>query len=297
VSEQDDAPKKDLSDFINTWPLYSPFELRFRVPSSSPELPWTILRDCPRCKATPTWERKYPGGGASAGADVSVGVGRVTSYSCTHCKQGRSQIHIWYSQENESVKSADGQSSAVKRAVFRKLGQHPAQSIKPDREVVQALPPVLLELFKKGLTSLSQGYGIGALAYFRRVVEDGTGHLIELFAARAREDGDEAAAQTILAAKDDHHMEERLKVAADALPTDLRPGGVNPLAVLYAHYSRGLHGLPDNECLSVAQHLSFAIAYIFKNWRRQMEEASTFRQTVQKWSDPDKAHEKTPDES
>lgn len=45
---------------VNDWPLYSPFHIDYKAPipySSIPDLPRTILRDCPTCNATPTWEQ------------------------------------------------------------------------------------------------------------------------------------------------------------------------------------------------------------------------------------------------
>src|SRR5439155_26247749 len=158
--------------------------------------------------------------------------------------------------------------------------------------LAKGLTEPVLDLFKKGLTSLTHGFGLGALAYFRRVVEDASAELIDLFADRAGADGDSETAQAIRAAEQNSRMEDRLKVASEALPPTLRPGGVNPLAVLYARYSRGIHGLSDEECLTVAQQLLFALQYIFENWKKQMEEAAQFRLTVQQWSNPKKTAER-----
>jgi len=277
---------KRLTEFINTWPLYSSFEIVFEPPTMAhPNLPDMILRDCSICEATPTWARENPTVSNSS-SPMGVGVGYVVQYVCTHC--GKENIHLWFDQANTNRKNADGAYGGTTRSVFRKLGQWPSQQIEPDREISKALSQPLLDFFKKGLTSLNHGYGLGALAYFRRVVEDASTVLIDLFAERAAAEGDQAAADTIRAAKGAGHVEDRLRTAADALPTSLRPGGVNPLSVLYTHYSRGIHGLSDDECLVIAQRLYFAMEYIFKNWRKQMEDAAEFRRTVQRWSDPSK---------
>jgi len=52
-----------------------------------------------------------------------------------------------------------------------KLGQWPAQSIDPPKKA-KLLGKQTEEFYKKGLTSFQHGFGLGALAYFRRVVED-----------------------------------------------------------------------------------------------------------------------------
>lgn len=271
-----------LAEFINSWPLYSPFDLVYQQPCWHPDLPETILRDCPTCDATPTWARATPTSAQGGTGSVGVGVGSVIAYLCTHCK--KQSLRLWFTKVDTNASNAQGEYSGATKSVFRKLGQWPAQSTEPDPEVAKALSKPMLEVFKKGLTSLGHGYGLGALAYFRRVVEDASTQLIDLFADRAAADGDDAAADAIRAAKSAQHMEDRLRAAADALPPTLRPGGVNPLSVLYGHYSRGIHGLSDDECLQVAQQLDFAMEYIFRNWRKQMEDAAAFRRTVQQWS-------------
>lgn len=267
-----------LAEFINEWPLYSPFELEFNPPtSSSPALPRTVLRDCVRCRATPTWERIQPSSGA--GETIYVGVGQIVAYRCTHCRN--ESLRIWFDRAEFEAKAPDGTSTGYGKVRFRKLGQSPAQSIEPSREVLKTLNQATATLLRKGLTSLSHGYGLGALGYFRRVVEDASAELLELFAAKAAAEGDAAAAERIRAAKSGQRVEDRLKTAADALPATLRPGGVNPLAALYGHYSKGIHGLTDDECLEVARQLYGTLEYTLRNWRQQMEEAEQFRKAVQ----------------
>ncbi len=208
------------------------------------------------------------------------------AYRCTHC--GKAELRVWYILIPTRRKEPDGSVGPILAITLRKLGQWPPQSIEPDREVEKELKGSTLDFFKKGLTSLAHGFGLGALAYFRRVVEDATGQVIDMFADSAAADGNSEAARTIRVAKESGRTEDRLKLASEALPEGLRPGGANPLAVLYGHYSRGIHGLSDEQCLEVARELHFTLEYIFKNWRLQMQEAAKFKATVQRWSDPSK---------
>ena len=280
----EDIPKK-LAEFVNTWPLYSPFELKLAETTyQAPDLPRAILRECPRCQATPTWERS-PLYSAARAEEVYVGEGHIVAYRCTHC--GHEELRVWYCRSVFPTRNLiASKNEPIVAVTWRKYGQWPAQSIEPSRELAKGLTTPLLDIFKKGLTSLNHGFGLGALAYFRRVVEDASKELIDLFADKAKAEEDVEAEQAIRAAMQSYRMDERLKAASEALPATLRPGGANPLAVLYAHYSRSIHGLSDDECLEVARQLHFALEYIFKNWRTQMEEAAQFRTTVQQWSDP-----------
>ena len=167
-------------------------------------------------------------------AKVDVGAGYIVQYVCTHC--GQEELRIWYSESAYHPKAQDGtEAPFIVAATWRKLGQWPAQSIEPSREVAKELAAPVLDIFKKGLTSLGHGFGLGALAYFRRVVEEASVELINLFADKAKAEGDVDAEQAIRAAMQSHRMEDRLKAASDALPASLRPSGANPLAVLYAH--------------------------------------------------------------
>ena len=281
-----DLPKR-LSEFINDWPLYSPFKVVFADPLDyAPSLPETILRNCRKCEATPTWERRYPQSGNFAAVENYVGIGYVTAYACTHCK--KEELRIWYGSAFPREKKSDGNKGRIVEVILWKFGQYPAQSIEPSREVQKEIGASNLDMFKKGLTSLTHGFGVGALAYFRRVVEDQTLQVIDLFAGVAADDGNNEAVTAIQKAKENGRTEDRLRLAAQALPDSLRPGGVNPLAVLYQHYSRGIHGLSDEECLEIAMDLDFALEYIFKNWRVQMQDAAKFKATVQRWSDSSK---------
>jgi hypothetical protein len=192
---------------------------------------------------------------------------------------------LWYLVTTEPSK-VKGEEVSIVLATYRKLGQWPAQTTDPAPEVEKAISEPTRALYRKALTTLSHGFGMGSLAYFRRIVEDSTGEILSTFLAAAKAEGDDDTIAAIESAMSSRAADERLKLAADALPATLRPGGVNPLSALYGHYSQGLHGLSDEECLIVAQQLHFCLEYIFRNWKLQMDEAATFRSQIAKWSDP-----------
>ena len=272
-----DHARRLFAEFINEHSLYSPFEIELENENAFLDVPKNILRFCPQCDATPTWRMIAPDR-TNSDLYVATRVGFVIAYMCSHCE--KQIVTVWFSEVKKRTTA-----SGPMLQIFRKHGQWPAMSIQPDREIEKAFKDEsTLDLFKKGLTSLSQGYGIGALAYFRRVVEQAAMTLIDIAAEQAAAADDITAEQTIKAAKEQKKMEDRLRLAADALPASLRPGKVNPLSVLFSHYSQGMHNASDDECLAVASQLRFALEYFFKNWKRQMEEADRFRETVQKWS-------------
>lgn len=60
----------------------------------------------------------------------------------------------------------------VQKYFIRKIGQFPSFSIKPEPEVREFLTEENLEFYKKALMNISTGYGIGAFAYLRRIIEN-----------------------------------------------------------------------------------------------------------------------------
>ena len=166
--------------------------------------------------------------------------------------------------------------------VIHKVGQTPAWNIQPPKTVERALDPDDLELYTKGLICMSQSYGIGAVGYFRRVVENAIGALLDLVEDAAKTDEDAKALEAVQEARKQKNAEQKLQLVAEMAPASLRTGNVNPLATLYANYSRELHALSDEECLQVATELREALDYLFGNLWDQLGEAKASRENTTK---------------
>jgi hypothetical protein len=167
--------------------------------------------DHEKCKA-PTWWQAD-----DTTVYFSSGFIRGCNYTCRNCGEREQYYHfIW--QEN-----ANGN-------IFIKVGQWPPLTIEPSPELVKALGPEDAGLYKKGLIDFNFGHGIGAVGYFRRVLENKINDLLDLIAEAARNanvPADQIA--EIEAAKKKHRVEERIDIASAILPSYLRPGGHNPL--------------------------------------------------------------------
>jgi hypothetical protein len=106
------------------------------------------------------------------------------------------------------------------RLVYEKFGQYPAFEINPPKELAKALTPERLALYKKGKTSRHHGYGLGALVYFRRLVEDTTDELLDLLVTAMRDTGsDDAAVVPIIEAKAGRVFDEKVKIVGAASPS------------------------------------------------------------------------------
>ena len=94
-------------------------------------------------------------------------------YTCRNCGVCSQNYYvIWKEYEASST--------------FIKAGQWPPLTIQPTPELAKALGPENAELYKKGLIDFNFGHGIGAVGYFRRVLENKINTLLDLIEEAAR---------------------------------------------------------------------------------------------------------------
>ncbi len=195
-------------------------------------------------------------------------------YKCRNCGVSKQYYQfIWQEKEHYNI--------------FVKVGQWPALSIEPSPELAKALGPEDAKLYKRGLIDFNFGHGIGAVSYFRRVLENKINALLDLIAEAARNENlaSERLAE-IEAVKKSHRVEDKIDIASKILPAHLKPGGHNPLDKLYGPLSAGLHGESDDDCLTIFSEARFVFEYLFKNLTESNEEA---RKYVLRLSAPAKA--------
>jgi hypothetical protein len=187
--------------------------------------PETISLDCPNCKKETTW--------ATDGNDRStLQTLALYTYQCKLC--GKAWVYYLFSFGAGSL---------------TKIGQQPRPSSRVPQIVARRLG-ASAEFYRKGLTNLNEGYGIAAVAYFRRVVEDKTNELIEVVAdAAAAYSMPEKDVANLRAAKNEKVFEDKLKIASQAIPEVLKPDGANPLQALHGILSSGIHTQSEEECL------------------------------------------------
>jgi hypothetical protein len=211
-----------------------------------------------RCKAATWWETD------EASYYFTGNFIREKRYTCRNCGVNTQYYQlIW--QENTSSN------------VFIKIGQWPPLSIEPSPELAKALGSEDLKLYKKGLIDFKFGHGIGAVGYFRRVLENKVNALLDLLveAAKNAQVSDEHLAE-VEATKQSHRVEDKIDLAVKILPAHLKPGGHNPLDKLYRPLSAGLHGESDEECLTIFSEARFVFEYLFKNLTESNEEARRY---------------------
>lgn len=273
--------RDEVRRFLETAPLYSKLEIPFAQPIQRDEFPFaaSLTLACTSCKKDTTWawEQNWQ-------RDISLGT--CLSYYCGLCREARACFVLKIDPSGQEKKSSVPALAARipdRFSMFKltKIGQFPPYSINPPREIVEALGEHGTDLYKRALLLMSQGYGLGAVAYFRRLIEDAAVLLLDVVQEAADAESDDEARNAVAMARSSHNVDEKLRLVKDHVPAAIRPHGINPFAVLYGHFSSHLHGEPDDACLNIALELRTAFDFIFKTSRQTLKEARAFRETIQ----------------
>ncbi len=163
-----------------------------------------------------------------------------------------------------------------------KFGEHPPFGEMLPGRLISLIGPDR-DLFLKGQRCERQGLGIGAYAYYRRVVENQWDRLIariETAAERLR--APERVTQAIAKAKGKWRFGDAVDSLKDAIPDQLRIDGHNPLILLYRPLSLGLHELSEEECLEQAHSIRLVLAKLAENMAAALADDAELKAAVSK---------------
>ncbi|MEO9167323.1 MAG: hypothetical protein ABI230_02865 [Aestuariivirga sp.] len=117
------------------------------------------------------------------------------------------------------------------------------------------------DVFLKGRRSEMQGLGIGAYAYYRRIVESHKDNIFDEIIGVCEKIG---ASQEIVSglntAKQEVQFKKALEKAKEVMPAALLINGHNPLTLLHSALSSGIHAKSDAECLELANDIRIVLS-------------------------------------
>ncbi|EGR8992406.1 hypothetical protein BST55_22545 [Vibrio vulnificus] len=257
-------------EFIEEFPLYRKFEIS-ALPSSLDRLPKVnINMGCPSCKSSQTFtmRNEYHDGFGYVNYP-SKGAGVRLAYVCSHCNSFERLFFVKLADDGKWM---------------MKVGQYPAWEIAGEPNVERLLGKHR-SYYKKGLICESQGYGVAAFAYYRRIVEEIIDELLSeialLLSPAELSDYNvalEKTKQTLVTA-------EKIELVKDLLPAILRPEGMNPLSALHSALSEGLHAESDQECLEFAEHCREVLVFLVNQVAASKEAAKSFTTSMRKLLD------------
>jgi hypothetical protein len=162
----------------------------------------------------------------------------------------------------------------------QKLGEFPPFG-PPTPSRVMKLVGEDRELFLQGRRAELRGLGIGAFAYYRRVVEEQKSRIIEEIGKVALKIKPSKETEALFAKAE---AETQFKTAIDliksAIPESLLIDGHNPLTLLHSALSEGLHAQTDEECLELATSIRVVLTELAERISTALKEEATLKSAV-----------------
>jgi hypothetical protein len=170
------------------------------------------------------------------------------SYRCSHCNVSHVDFILFLDYVNQNL---------------QKVGQNPPWSIAVGKAVERFLGADA-DLLKRGKICESQGYGIAAFAYYRRVIENIISSLLTELADLIPEAERREYSHSLTIVQGNQNASDKIRLVKDLLPSSLQPNGSNPLGILYAAMSQGLHQESDEACLESAAQIYACLTYLIQ---------------------------------
>ncbi len=172
------------------------------------------------------------------------------TYRCSNCQK---------TQKTYSLGAVvDVKGSPTGRAF--KFGELPPFGPQTPSRLITLIGPDRDE-FLKGRRCENQALGVGAFTYYRRVVENQKNRILAEISKVAEKLGTEPGAlKTLQSAMQEVRFSKALSIAKDAIPQSLLINGHNPMVLLHAALSEGVHARSDEECLEIASSVRVVLA-------------------------------------
>ncbi len=274
----------ELRALLEDAPLYKGTSFATAGPMQQRVVVWpdTIRRPCEGCGHPTSWPKV-----ATGGAPVRFCGAELVAYDCAECHvvgvgfwvkfEWSAPFDVSRSPRTLSAHMVTSTATHYETVKATKIGQTDL----PIPAVSRALTKLLGKdrtLYRRGLACMAEGFGLGSVAYFRRVIENKVGVLLDHMRAIADADGEKDRVAALDKAREQFSATERLKFAAEAVPQSLRRGGQNPLAVLYAAFSEELHASESDEAaLETAQQLQGALEVVVRSLAQYEEDVEAMK--------------------
>lgn len=270
------------SKFLEQYPLYRKFSIEIPEASSIPQPPINMF--CSLCKSEQTFLMPDPYYSMDtireSGHVKSFGISNNRShsrkacvlradYTCAACEEYQINFLLRFDENLISV---------------MKVGQYPPWKIEVDKNLSKLLGEHR-DNYQKGLICESQSYGIGAYAYYRRIVEDIIDELLESISDLMTESEKKIYEKALEEARKSIVAQEKIALVKDLLPASLRPNNMNPLRLLHTRLSVGIHDKTDEECLEIAVLIREILIYLVNQIIQSKESSKRFTESMKKLLD------------
>lgn len=254
-------------EFLETYPLYRKRRID-ALSDRADKLPKpNIKMPCLWCQSSQTFVMTNEAYEGCSYANYPVkGLVFRARYLCVHCQKFERHFLIRVAEDRLSV---------------TKVGQYPPWEINGDPEIERLLAEHS-GYYKKGLVCESQGYGIGAFGYYRRIVEEIIDRLLEDVADLLAGDDLDSYRAALEKTQKTTVTQEKIDLVKDLLPPILRPEGMNPLSALHSALSEGLHAESDEVCLEYAQAVREVLVFLVNQVAASRRSSKEFTDSMRK---------------
>jgi hypothetical protein len=161
-----------------------------------------------------------------------------------------------------------------------KLGELPLFGPPTPSRVISLIGPDR-KIFLKGRRAEIQGLGIGAFAYYRRVVENQKNRILtEIGKVAARVGARAEDLEKLEAARHETQFSKAVEDVKAALPQILLIDGHNPLTLLHRALSEGLHAQTDEQCLELATSIRVVLTELAERIILALKDEAELKQAV-----------------
>lgn len=202
---------------------------------------------------------------------------RLVTYTCDDCRQPVKAYGIRIGQREDDPE---------KQVLAIKMSEWPEFTFRTPSKVISLVGPDR-DLFLKGRRAESLGLGVGAFAYYRRIVEDQKGRLLnEIIKVARRVNAPGDAITKLEAAKNETQFNKAVDMVRDAVPPVLLIKGRNPLTLLHSALSRNLHSASDEECLRVAHDIRVILFELAERLGQALKDERELNEAVSRLLNP-----------
>ncbi len=152
-----------------------------------------------------------------------------------------------------------------------KYGERPAFGSPTPARLVSLLGSEK-DYFLKGRRCETQGLGIGAFGYYRRIIEERRNNIFDqIIRVSETLNADIKLIEELKSAKQENQFSKALDKIKHAIPQALLISGHDPLVLLHSALSEGLHAKTDDECLVLATDIRVVLTELVEKMAQAMK--------------------------
>lgn len=188
-------------------------------------------------------------------------------YVCSNCLKTEKEFSLRITPYSDSCE-------------ITKFGEYPAFGPPTPTRLLKLLGDQR-DLFLRGRRCENQGLGIGAFVYYRRVVENQKNRILDEIIKASKKlslPADKLAA--LSAAKDEIQFSKAVTSVKEAIPQALLISGHNPLTLLHAALSDGLHDRTDQHCLELAHDVRVVLGELAERLAQVLKDEAELNTAV-----------------